>query len=618
MVPASAWLAIIILLSGKLSSGSSVSMVGHHHPSVWRVVQWFQRQHGWPSSSLCLESYPVVPASAWLAIIILLCGELSSGSSVSMVGHHHPSVWRVVQWFQRQHGWPSSSFCLESYPVVPASAWLAIIILLCGELSSGSSVSMVGHHHPSVWRVVQWSQRQHGWPPSSFCLEIYPVVPASAWLATIILLSGDLSSGSSVSMVGHHHPSVWRVIQWFQRQHGWPPSSFCLESYPVVPASAWLAIIILLSGKLSSGSSVSMVGHHHPSVWRVIQWFQRQHGWPSSSFCLESCPVVPASAWLATIILLCGELSSGPSVSMVGHHHPSVWRVIQWFQRQHGWPSSSFCLESCPVVPASAWLATIILLSGELSSGPSVSMVGHNHPSVWRVVQWSQRQHGWPSSSFCLESYPVVPASAWLGIIILLSGELSSGSSVSMVGHHHPSVWKVIQWFQRQHGWPSSSFCVESCPVVPASAWLAIIILLSGELSSGSSVSMVGHHHPSVWRVIQWFQRQHGWPSSSFCLESCPVVPASAWLATIILLSGELSSGSSVKTPLYVPLLNRMQLATPRRSTRTRIRFASRTVSMVPSPFLSFCMESDTTFALPSDLNYTKKFIYENQSVNKV
>ena len=102
------------------------------------------------------------------------------------------------------------------------------------------------------------------------------------------------------------------------------------------------------------------------------------------------------SAWLSIIILLSGELSSDPSVSMVGHHHPSVWRVVQWFQRQHGWPSSSFCLESCPVVPASAWLAIIILLSGELSSGPSVSMVVHHHPSVWRVVQWSQRQHGWP------------------------------------------------------------------------------------------------------------------------------------------------------------------------------------------------------------------------------
>ena len=50
----------------------------------------------------------------------------------------------------------------------------------------------------------------------------------------------------------------------------------------------------------------------------------------------------------------------------------------------------------------------------------------------------------------------------------------------------------------------------------------------------------------------------------------------SAWLAIIIFLSGKLSSGSSVKNPRYVPFFNRMQLATPRRSTRTRVRFASR------------------------------------------
>ncbi|XP_041347812.1 uncharacterized protein LOC121367604 [Gigantopelta aegis] len=84
----------------------------------------------------------------------------------------------------------------------------------------------------------------------------------------------------------------------------------------------------------------------------------------------------------------------------------------------------------------------------------------------------------------------------------------------------------------------------------------------------------------------------------------------------------------SRRTLLYAPFFKRMQLATPRRSAITRVGFASRgdsnpcarTVSMVPSPFLSFCMESDTTFALPSayDLNYSKKFIYENKIVNKV
>ena len=104
-------------------------------------------------------------------------------------------------------------------------------------------------------------------------------------------------------------------------------------------------------------------------------------------------------------------------------------------------------------------------------------------------------------------------------------------------------------------------------------------------------------------------------------------IRCSAWLAIILLLSGELSSGPSVKNPLYAPFFNRVQL-TPPPPRPTRVRFASRgdsnpcarTVSMVQNQFLRFCTESDTTFALPSayGLNYTKKFVYENNIVNKV